>query len=154
MISVPRTYNEYINALEYLKKSSRNPRNVDIINQSTLEVDDTLRYRLANNIMDLIVFRLNKAVKTINDEFEYGLVKEDSLVINLFEVNREINYLLKYAKLDIFNDDIKTKINDFIIENANKIQDKLLDITKDYDDIGLFYMIVKNNPVNKFKKGD
>ena len=146
----PTSYFEWTKILEYIKDKPRNDLYLDTLNKGTLDADQSLLVRLSQEVENLINYRLKKELNSFM-EYIKNKIDYNGLSLELIKLKKELIYDKKLSNINIFTNDIKTRLTETLQKQADSIQNVLMDRTKNIDRTGLMNSLVKNNPVNKLE---
>ena len=146
----PTSYFEWTKILEYIKDKPRNDLYLDTLNKGTLDADQSLLVRLSQEVENLINYRLKKELNSFM-EYIKNKIDYNGLSLELIKLKKELIYDRKLSNINIFTNDIKTRLTETLQKQADNIQNVLMERTKNIDRTGLMNSLVKNNPVNKLE---
>jgi gas vesicle protein len=146
----PTSYFEWTKILEYIKDKPRNDLYLDTLNKGTLDADQGLLVRLSQEVENLINYRLKKELNSFM-EYIKNKIDYNGLSLELIKLKKELIYDKKLSNINIFTNDIKTRLTETLQKQADSIQNVLMERTKNIDRTGLMNSLVKNNPVNKLE---
>ena len=146
----PTSYFEWTKILEYIKDKPRNDLYLDTLNKGTLDADQSLLVRLSQEVENLINYRLKKELNSFM-EYIKNKIDYNGLSLELIKLKKELIYDKKLSNINIFTNDIKTRLTETLQKQADSIQNVLMERTKNIDRTGLMNSLVKNNPVNKLE---
>ena len=146
----PTTYFEWMKFLEYTKDKPRNDLYIETLNKGTIDADNTLLIKLAGEVEKIISYRMNKELNSFT-EYLKTQIDYNGLSLELIKLRKELVFDKKLSNLNIFNQEIKSKMTSNVQKQADTIQEVLLDRTKNIDRSGMMNSLVKNSPVNKLE---
>ena len=146
----PTSYFEWTKILEYIKDKPRNDLYLETLNKGTLDADQGLLIRLSQEVENLINYRLKRELNSFM-EYIKNKIDYNGLSLELIKLKKELIYDRKLSNINIFTNDIKTRLTETLQKQADSIQNVLMERTKNIDRTGLMNSLVKNNPVNKLE---
>ena len=146
----PTSYFEWTKILEYIKDKPRNDLYLETLNKGTLDADQGLLIRLSQEVENLINYRLKRELNSFM-EYIKNKIDYNGLSLELIKLKKELIYDRKLSNINIFTNDIKTRLTETLQKQADNIQNVLMERTKNIDRTGLMNSLVKNNPVNKLE---
>ena len=147
----PRTYYEWIQALDYIKDKPQNDLYVEILRKGTLETDDVIINKIGRELASVIQYRTEKMLSSFM-QYLSGGVDYNGLSLEIIKVRKEFNYSKKLVYLKIFPRDLSDRIAAVIQDNADRLQETLVEKTKNTDRSAILNSLIKQNPINRLEE--
>lgn len=122
------SYFELVELIEELKDKPRNDNDFNTINQNSLNFSGNILLRFIDKITIFIINRLDKACHKLVESFSNFRPTEE-INLELIEFNKEIEYLKKYANLNVFPNEVKNNITNIIDIKRKDLFDHLLEFS-------------------------
>ncbi len=122
------SYFELVELIEELKDKPRNDNDFNTINQNSLNFNGNILLRFIDKITIFIINRLDKDCRKLVESFSNFRPTEE-INLELIEFNKEIEYLKKYANLNVFPNEVKNNITNIIDIKRKDLFDHLLEFS-------------------------
>ena len=147
----PTTYYEWIQAIDYIKDKPQNDLYIETLRKGTLETDNLIINKIGRELASVIQYRTEKTISSFMEYLKSG-VDYNGLSLEIIKVRKEFNYSKKLVYLKIFPRDLSDKIAAVIQDNADKLQEILVEKTKNADRSGILNSLIKQNPINRLEE--
>ena len=147
----PTTFYEWIQASDYIKDKPQNDLYIETLRKGTLETDNLIINKIGRELASVIQYRTEKTISSFMEYLKSG-VDYNGLSLEIIKVRKEFNYSKKLVYLKIFPRDLSDKIAAVIQDNADKLQEILVEKTKNADRSGILNSLIKQNPINRLEE--
>lgn len=149
IIVPPKTYAEWVVALNMLKNKTNDDDVLSAIYKGTIEWQSGVAERFSKKLIDVVNHRMNGATDRFQREMSRSHGQERDVVQALLALRKELSFVSKIVNLPTLPDKERQQYYQLVVSQANKIQNSLEDSAKG-DRSGKLASIIRNNKVNAF----
>ncbi len=139
------SYEEYLEVLEKIKKSSLNQELLDKLNNEV--VNPNINGLLVPKLKELVKFKVQRAINNVKDNSEQMFTDYNYCDYILVNFRKEMMYVDKLINLKQLPDEYKHSLHDMIKKGLNDTYDILLKQARMIDTTGIYEMIINNNRI-------
>ena len=148
-IEVPKTYSEWVQVLDALKRKVDDEAVLSAMQEGTIEWQTGVAERFAKKLIDVVNYRMNIASDKFQKEIGRSNGQERAIVQALLALRKELCFLSKTMNLPAIPEKDRLQYYQMVISQANSMQNSLEESAKK-DRSGKLASIVRNNKVNSF----
>ena len=152
MICTPKTYSEWIQMLDNLKKKQYDNDILTAMKNGSLEWQSGVAERFSKRLLETVNSRLNTALDEFQRDINYARGSEGATVQALIKLRKELCFLTDIVDLPALPEKYRDEYKKIIIEQSDKVQKSLEDSAKK-DRTGKMLSIINNHKVNIFSNG-
>lgn len=145
----PKTYAEWVVALDMLKNKSNDNDVLSAMLDGTVEWQCGVAERFSKKLIDVVNHRMNSATDKFQREMSRSYGQERDVVQALLALRKELSFVSKVVNLPALPDVERQQYYQLVVSQADKIQRSLEDSAKG-DRSGKLASIIRNNKVNTF----
>lgn len=149
MISVPRTYAQWADILDLLKKKQDDAEVLEAMRRGTLEWQAGVADRFSRRLIDVVNARMNDATDKFQRDIRYARGAEGAIIQALLALRRELAFLTQVVDLPALPDQYRKRYMQLIRDQADTIQRSLENSAK-VDRSGKLASITRNHRVNAY----
>ena len=146
-MNVPNTYAEWVRCFDEMRDGVNDETVLSGMEKGTISWSSGVAQRFANQLYDLINFRLEKAAKTVQRNMDMARGNETAITNALLGLKREIKLLMRLSQLPALPEDKRSYLTSQITEYADNTQ-KALENSAKTDRSGKMSRIVIGTKVN------
>ncbi|MEQ3231709.1 hypothetical protein [Fusicatenibacter saccharivorans] len=148
-IEVPKTYSEWVQVLDALKRKVDDEAVLSAMQEGTIEWQTGVAERFTKKLIDVVNYRMNIASDKFQKEIGRSNGQERAIVQALLALRKELCFLSKTMNLPAIPEKDRLQYYQMVISQANSMQNSLEESAKK-DRSGKLASIVRNNKVNSF----
>lgn len=148
-IEVPKTYSEWVQVLDALKRKVDDEAVLSAMQEGTIEWQTGVAERFTKKLIDVVNYRMNIASDKFQKEIGRSNGQERAIVQALLALRKELCFLSKTMNLPAIPENDRLQYYQMVISQANSMQNSLEESAKK-DRSGKLASIVRNNKVNSF----
>lgn len=148
-IEVPKTYSEWVQVLDALKRKVDDEAVLSAMQEGTIEWQTGVVERFTKKLIDVVNYRMNIASDKFQKEIGRSNGQERAIVQALLALRKELCFLSKTMNLPAIPEKDRLQYYQMVISQANSMQNSLEESAKK-DRSGKLASIVRNNKVNSF----
>ncbi|WP_461873833.1 hypothetical protein [Fusicatenibacter sp.] len=148
-IEVPKTYSEWVQVLDALKRKVDDEAVLSAMQEGTIEWQTGVAERFTKKLIDVVNYRMNIASDKFQKEIGRSNGQERAIVQALLALRKELSFLSKTMNLPAIPEKDRLQYYQMVISQANSMQNSLEESAKK-DRSGKLASIVRNNKVNSF----
>ena len=148
-IEVPKTYSEWVQVLDALKRKVDDEAVLSAMQEGTIEWQTGVGERFTKKLIDVVNYRMNIASDKFQKEIGRSNGQERAIVQALLALRKELSFLSKTMNLPAIPEKDRLQYYQMVISQANSMQNSLEESAKK-DRSGKLASIVRNNKVNSF----
>lgn len=148
MVSVPKSYSEWINCFELYKKEEFEDEVIKVIKEGRISWQSGVAERFTKSLFDIINYKIEVITNKLNKKIT-GSLSNVELERILVQTRNSLSRLMVFTTIDSIPSEVRDNIRKYITDSADTIQSSLVDSAK-RDSSGFLLKLVNNNAVNKF----
>lgn len=149
VIKPPKTYSEWVTALDILKAKTDDEEVLSAIQNGSIEWQSGVAERFTGKLSDVINHRMNAAIDKFGNEISRSGGQERCIVQALLSIRKELRFLSKAVNIRAIPETTRNQFCDIVLSQAKNVQTSLEDSAK-LDRTGKLASIVRNNRVDAF----
>lgn len=144
MMNKPEIYAEWCDVLDVLKAGTTDSEVLAAMSAGTLAWQSGVAERFMRRLTDALNARLERAMSSFNQQMGHG--GEADIVGAITSLRATMRFLQQVASIEAIPLEQRTSLVDGIAQQAQSIQDSLIDSAQS-DRTGRLASIIRNNPV-------
>ena len=140
-------YNEWLDTIELIKKSNRNRQYLEkMINA---ENNKNINELLEEKLLDLINYKLNKAINKITININEIFHNTSTIVFSLNDFKKDIKYIKNICNLKQISNNTRERLLETIYQSSDKVYEIIIKKSLEIDRTGMYKSIINKTRIKK-----